>query len=52
MLVACHEADTRDSLGLDQLALLKGVIADEPMSDISYKHKRKQIDRLMVNLQS
>ena len=52
MLVACHEADTRDRVGLDQLALLKGVIADEPMSDISHKHRRKQIDRLMVNLQS
>ena len=37
MLVDCHEAESRDRVGLEQLALLRGVIADEPMSDISHK---------------
>ena len=39
-------------VGLEQVALLKGVIADEPKYEISHKHRRKQIDKLMVQLQS
>ena len=50
MLVQCYKREEQDRMGLHQLGELKGLLARADINEESYKQRRKQVDRLMLNL--
>ena len=50
MFVQCYEREEQDKMGLHQLGELKGLRAGADIREESHKHRRKQVDRLMLNL--